>query len=263
MSKVTLTPASEYIWLKLLAEIKNPIGVAALMGNLFAESSLNPCCTTRKGKTVFEESYYTQVNDGEISKDAFARDGVAFGIAQWCYWSRKEQLYLFAHECKKGIQDIDVQLDFLLKEIKTYKTVWQALTTSKDIKEASDLVLLRYEKPANTSDKVKELRASYGEQYYNEFILLTTVEDENESLEPITQEEKKPQILMAVTIMEGVNVRYGNGKEYLPMWQTGKAGEAYELIATSTNNWHAIKFISNGKPKVGWIDGNCSRLELR
>ena len=36
------------IWDTLIEEIKNPYGVAGLMGNLMAESSMNPACTTPK-----------------------------------------------------------------------------------------------------------------------------------------------------------------------------------------------------------------------
>ena len=46
-----------------------------------------------------------------------------------------------------------------------YKTVLNALCDAKDIRTASDVVLLKYEKPANKSEAVKKLRASYGEKY--------------------------------------------------------------------------------------------------
>ena len=39
----------------------------------------------------------------------------------------------------------------------------------RDIKEASDIVLIKYEKPANQSDAVKAKRASYGQKYYDQF----------------------------------------------------------------------------------------------
>ena len=57
----------------------------------------------------------------------------------------------------------------MLKELPKYKTVWKTLIGATSIAEASDIVLLRYEKPADTSDKVKAKRQLYGQQFYEKF----------------------------------------------------------------------------------------------
>lgn len=240
------------IWKKLYEEIKNPYGVAGLMGNLYAESSLNPICKTG-GPPEVDERYVEFVDNGSITVDIFAHDKAAFGLAQWCYWSRKEQLYLFAKETKRSIGDLEMQIEYLLKELKTYKTVWKTLQEAKSIQEASDIVLLRYEKPANTSDKVKAKRASYGAIYFENYPV-----EENEP-----KEEQKPQVKIVTTTIGNVNLRCGNGKKYAAVGMTGSmAGERYEWVATSENNWHAVISIVNHQQRIVWIDGSFCKLEI-
>ena len=43
---------AKVIWNYLIDRINNPYGVAAVMGNLMAESSLNPANATGKNKTA-------------------------------------------------------------------------------------------------------------------------------------------------------------------------------------------------------------------
>ena len=63
-----------------------------------------------------------------------------------------------------------MQLEFLMKELSTsYKGVLNGLKTAKSVKEASDLVLTKFERPANQSDSVKSKRASMGQELFEKF----------------------------------------------------------------------------------------------
>ena len=159
----------QIIWSYLYAKLKNPYGVAALMGNLFAESSLNPINANNvKKKLGLTNEQYTAIADSR-KNDNFVTDGIAYGLAQWCYKTRKQGLLSLARQENKSVGDIYLQLEYLWQELQKYKTVLNALYNAKSIKEASDIVLLRYEKPANTSDKVKEKRALYGQKYHDKY----------------------------------------------------------------------------------------------
>lgn len=159
----------EKIWERLYVEFKNPYGVAALMGNLYAESALNPLLANNVKKLGVTSTEYTrQVDSGERD---FISDGIAYGIAQWCYRTRKQWLLNKAKEMKKSVGDLDVQLEYLIEELKKYSTVNKALREATSIRAASDIVLTRYEKPANQSTSVKEKRASYGQKYYRTYNL--------------------------------------------------------------------------------------------
>lgn len=162
---------AKVIWEFLMEKIKNECGVAGLMGNLYAESGLKPDILqhTYKKKLGFDDSSYTHAVDSN-SYNNFVRDAAGYGLAQWTYWSRKKALLSYARENGKSIGDLTMQLEFLCRELEqSYRGVLQKLKTAKTVKEASNEVLLNFEKPADQSDKVKERRADYGMNYYRQF----------------------------------------------------------------------------------------------
>lgn len=232
-------------WERLMLDIGNPYGVAGLMGNLFAESTINPVCKTGGDKSVTGKEYALMVQEGVIDPETFVHDGVAFGIAQWRYWSRKEALFLYCRENNKDISDLDAQIDYLLKEIRTYKTVWDTLLKAKTVKEASDIVLERYEKPANVGDSAKKKRAEFGQQYYDRYL---------------TWYEPTPIPSKVRTTTNNVNLREGNSKSYAKVGVCNKAGTEYPYVATADNGWHAIVTKVNNKKRVVWISGDYTEL---
>ena len=63
-----------------------------------------------------------------------------------------------------------MQLDFLCKELKeSYPTVYSKLKTAASVREASDIVLTQFERPADQSEAVKLKRANMGQKYYNQY----------------------------------------------------------------------------------------------
>lgn len=164
---------SKYIFDFLYQKIGNQIGAAALMGNLYVESKLEPTYLegsyAKKYNLTGEE--YTQIFDKITASeiDTFVHDGAGYGLAQWTYWSRKKSLWQYAQKKRKSVGDLDTQLGFLWEEIQTYKTVMEALTNAKSIREASDVVAKRYEKPEHLEEKYLQNRANYGQQFYDQF----------------------------------------------------------------------------------------------
>lgn len=144
-----------------------PEGTAGLMGNLKAESNFNSKNlqnTSEKRLSLSDEEYTEAVDNGSYAN--FVRDSAGYGLAQWTYWNRKQKLLDFAKAQGASIGDCKMQLDFLYKELQGYKTVFEVLKTASSIKEASDVVLTQYEKPANQSEAVKKKRAQYGQEIY-------------------------------------------------------------------------------------------------
>lgn len=147
-------------------------GIAGLMGNIQRESGFNPKnlqSTGNKQLGMTDEQYTAAVDSGKYSFKMFQNDKYGFGLAQWTWHSRKKALFNFAKKQKKSIGDLQMQLDFLYKELTGYKEVINVLKTAKSVKEASDIVMLKYERPADKSEDAKAKRASYGETLYNEF----------------------------------------------------------------------------------------------
>ena len=147
-------------------------GIAGLMGNIQRESGFNPKnlqSTGNKQLGMTDEEYTKAVDSGKYTYDMFRKDSHGFGLAQWTFHTRKASLYNYAKRCGKSIGDLQMQLEFLYKELTGYKEVINVLKTAKSVREASDIVMLKYERPADQSESARAKRASYGEMLYNEF----------------------------------------------------------------------------------------------
>lgn len=158
------------IWDYLSDKLNNAYGVAGLMGNLYAESALNPRNLQQsyeKKLGYTDDSYTNAVDSGTYTN--FIHDSAGYGMAQWTYWSRKEKLLKFAQKRGDSIGDLNMQLDYLWEELNAYKGIVDSLKAAKSVREASDIILTQYEKPANQSDSVKVKRAEYGMNYYDKY----------------------------------------------------------------------------------------------
>lgn len=157
----------DYLQKKGLSEY----GIAGLMGNLFAESGLNPRNLQNSYENVLgmnDNAYVAAVDNGTYTN--FVQDKAGFGLAQWTFWTRKQALLDFAKASGKSIGDLIMQLDFLWKELfESYPGVLAVLRAATSVLEASNAVLLNFEKPANQSKDVQKKRAEYGQRYYDRF----------------------------------------------------------------------------------------------
>ena len=164
------TTNEEKIWNYLKSKGLSDCGVAGLMGNLYAESGLRPnnLQNTYEGKFGMADAEYTELVDkGRYTN--FVRDSAGYGLAQWTYWSRKEALLAYAKASKKSIGDLEMQLDFLLKELSSYGLLGRLKTVST-VLEASNIVLLEFEKPASMNTAATQVkRAEYGQKYFDKY----------------------------------------------------------------------------------------------
>ena len=219
---------AKIIWDYLLQKTGNEYGTAAIMGNLMAESSLNPTCATGKNKVTY---YARAADNGEVD---FVNDGVAFGLVQWCYHTRKAGLLEYAKKTGRSVGDLQTQLEYLVKEMsESYKTVWKAVTEAKDIRTASDIVMLKYEKPATTSEAAKKKRADYGKLFYIEYGI-----PDPETQQKTENAVKTQQTGKRVRAKVNVNVRTGPGTMYPKKFQLAK-GQELELIEKD-GNWYKV-----------------------
>ena len=159
------------IWNFLMVHIDNEYGVAGLMGNLYAESALrsNNLQQSYESKLGYNDTTYTSaVDSGSYSN--FVNDAAGYGLAQWTYWSRKQDMLKFHQSKKKSIGDLQTQLEFLIKELsESYKGVLSDLKNATSILDASNSVLLKFERPANQGESVQKKRAEYGQKYYDKY----------------------------------------------------------------------------------------------
>ena len=163
--------SSKIIWDFLKKEGFSDFGVAGLMGNLDAESALRPNNlqdTYSRSLGLSDAEYTAKVDNGTYTN--FVRDSAGYGLAQWTYWSRKENLLNYAKSKKKSIGDLEMQLEFLVQELKTsYKnSVYNILVNATTVQQASDVVLMNFERPANAAAQ-KSKRAAMGQVYYDKY----------------------------------------------------------------------------------------------
>ena len=161
------------IWCYLMGKINNACGVAGIMGNLAAESGLNPKNLQGSGNTALgmtDQEYTRAVDTGEYSEEKFIHDGYGYGLAQWTHPTRKRALLEATVNRGFSVGCVTAQLDFLVEEMqKNFLGVYIAVTCAKTVREASDAVLLKYERPANVSPENQEKRAARSQEYFERF----------------------------------------------------------------------------------------------
>jgi hypothetical protein len=175
--------SAESIYKQLKQAIGNDFGVFGLMGNLKAESNLqaNNLQNTYSKKFGMTDAEYTKaVDDGSYTN--FVRDSAGYGLAQWTYWSRKQNLLKYKEAYGSSIGDETMQVAFMIGELMaSYPTVWNVLKNAKSVREASDVVLTQYERPADQSESVKVKRAAFGEEFMKQLVGTTTTEGKEET----------------------------------------------------------------------------------
>lgn len=187
-SKIDTSAADpEVIWNFLKAKGLNDYGIAGLMGNLNAESALKPTNlqNSYENKLNMNDAEYTAAVDAGTYTN-FAKDAAGYGLAQWTYHTRKQAMLDFHKKAGKSIGDLNTQLEFLVYELTTsYATsVWAVLKNATSILEASNAVLMKFERPANMGENVQAQRAKFGQVYYDKYA--------KSSSSPVQPEVEKP-----------------------------------------------------------------------
>jgi surface antigen len=147
------------------------------MGNLYAESGFK--CDNLQGsyESILghtDESYTNAVDNGTYSKNSFVNDSAGYGLAQWTYYTRKQNLYeMYKSGSYSSIGSVQLACDFLMYELENdYPDVLTVLKTAGTIRIASNKVLHDFEAPKNhVGNTAKEIkRANYGVAIWNELI---------------------------------------------------------------------------------------------
>lgn len=160
------------IWTFLMSEISNPYGVAGLMGNIEAESAyiaINLQDAFEKRLAFTDRTYTDAVDCGIYTREQFTKDGAGYGLAQWTYPTRKAGLYDYCKSSNASIGSLFPQLGFMVDELREMGLI-DKLKLAKSVKEASDLILTKYEMPADQSESVKDYRARKGLNVYTYYV---------------------------------------------------------------------------------------------
>lgn len=202
---VTFNDYMPILWNGLMQIIGNEIGVAALMGNIYAESGCTPyaCQPSRPYSTCM--TYINAVDNHQINEWAFVHRGTSstggvasgqggFGLCQWTYYTRKQNMYNEWENSGVSIGDINFQVDFIEWELNnTHTSTKSALQNATNLDDATNYVLFNYEGPADKSLDVQDTRQNYALQIYNQYAGTTPIEPPTPQPSPVDPPEPEPQ----------------------------------------------------------------------
>lgn len=161
----------EIMWNFFKTKGLNDYACAGILGNAFAESGLNPKNledTYQRRFSMSDEAYTNAVDSGTYNN--FVYDCAGYGIFQFTFWSLKKGVLDYARKTNRSIGDLTMQLEYTWLEFeKSYPGMLKILKNATSVKEASNAVLLQFERPADQSVSVQNKRASYGQTYYDKY----------------------------------------------------------------------------------------------
>lgn len=246
----------------LTGEGMTPEGACGLMGNIKGECGMNPENLQNSGNKkldMTDEEYTAAVDSGEYTN--FVRDSLGYGYAQWTYWSRKEGLLRKAKEYGCSIGDPTVQLEYMLQELAGYKEVMAILKTARTVKEASDIVLMKYERPAAVCNYEKNKSAeneaalneakAAREQYGNEFLALFSGDRKEEEIS-MTESQARQKIVNIAVAWYGRKESDGSHRVIIDTYN-GHEPLARGYKVKYTDSWCAT-YVSAVAISAGWTD---------
>ena len=219
---ITTNSTREKIWDALISAGTTIAGAAGIMGNLQAESV--GCLPSRVQALLIQrykeegfhswpyglydektsQLYTKQVDNGTISKAEFLSPRqytgkshqYGYGLAQWTTKARKERLWSFTKEKGKSIADAEGQIECLVYELKNvFPSVWNVVSTTSSVETASDIVLTKFEAPANANN-LKTTRRGYSKEYYELY------KNRKKGAEKKQEEETKDNMGRKITVKE-------------------------------------------------------------
>ena len=123
--------------------------------------------------------------------------------------------------------------------------MWNTLINATTVREASDAVLLKFERPADQSEKVCACRAGYGQKYYDKY-------KDGITTAPTTPTPPSTIPYLVRITDKFVRIRKGPGANY---GSYGYIQPGVYTIVEEQNGWGLLK--AYAKYRNGWIPLNC------
>lgn len=157
------------VWNLLKANGLSDIAAAAILGNMQAESGVNTynLQTTYESSLGYTDKTYTEAVDSGRYKN-FVYDSAGYGLVQFTYSGYKEQLLNEAKARKVSISDLKLQVDVMISQIKS-NGVYEQINKALSIGEASNIFLMKYERPTVQNKAEQDKRAKYSESFYQKY----------------------------------------------------------------------------------------------
>lgn len=148
----------------------NVAAACGVMANLYCESAFIPTNlenSYEKKLGYTDLSYTYAVDSGKYSN--FVRDTAGYGLCQWTYWTRKQELLNYAKKSGASIGDLTMQLNFMKKEITGTATDNYARAipnTDYGAYKVGYYYCENYERPAQKADEKSVSRGNLAKNTY-------------------------------------------------------------------------------------------------
>lgn len=224
------------IWNFLKSKGFNDFAAAGIIGNMFAESSLqsNNLQNTFNTKYNLNDRDYTSKIDNGLMD--FVNDGSGYGLCQWTYPSRKKGLLDYAKKKGVSISNLQMQLEYFWSELQGYTILMNILKSCTDVRTASNAFLLEFEKPLNQGSAVQNARFNYSMNYYYKYKTVTPTSSSSSYIVQVTVD--------ALNIRKGPGVGYGVVKT---IYDRGRYTIVEEATGSGASKWGKLK------SGLGWI----------
>lgn len=160
------------IWSILVGDL-GEIATAGIMGNLIVESAYTLRGFQKQGdysqSRTASKTYTKNVSNGTISRDTFIHDSIGYGLAQWTFYTLKDDLYNYWSEASTvaSIGNTAMQAKFLLWHLKNkYQGVYNNLLKAEGVRDATNIFLDEYERPRDP-EATREERYNMSVEAYN------------------------------------------------------------------------------------------------
>lgn len=161
------------IWTYLKLKGLTDAGAAGCMGNFNAESGLrfDAIEKAKLNKTgLTSRQYIDTVDNGTRTRNVFINDRIGVSLYQATASNLKADLYDLAKSRGVSICDPDTVLDSFISALENYlPAVLKTLRSTNDVREASNAVLLKFERPADQSLSAQNRRYQYSLEFYNRY----------------------------------------------------------------------------------------------
>lgn len=223
-ANINIAQNESIIWKFFKDKKMSDYAIAGIMGNLYAESGLSQINLQNTGNQklgVTDAEYTAAVDSGTYTN--FIKDSQGYGLAQWTYWTRKKNLYEYAKRKNKSIGDLTMQLEFLYDELKSgYGNCYNKLIKVQSVMDASNAMLLDFEKPKDQSVTVQKRRAAYSQVYYDKYSQKTGTTSSSGEL--IYQVGKDYALQTELNVRKGAGTSFSK-KTWSELTESGKSND--------------------------------------
>ena len=206
------------IWDFFKSKGLNDYACAGLLGNAYAESGLQPNNLEnayQKKLCMTDEEYTKAVDNGTY--DNFIYDAAGYGIFQFTYWSLKKGVYDYARKTNRSIGDLNMQLEYAWSEFQVnHISMLNILKNATSVKEASNAVLLKFERPADQSVSMQNKRASYSQKYFDKYA--STSINSSTGGKKMNENDLRKKVISIATDFIGFNESDGSHKKIIDIY---------------------------------------------